>query len=119
MYYFLKPNLILKESEIEAIGILNCSYNGESKNELLVVYDIYMKSRERFGSEIVCGYPEFDKLVLMLDTEKRILSNLIDKLASETIEIKNKKRNMIDFVDCLEFATDKAINEMQNEDSQI
>ena len=116
MYYFLKPNLILKESEIEAISILNFSYNGEAKNELLVVYDIYMKSRERFGSEIVCGYPEFDKLVLMLDTEKRILSNLIDKLA---IEAKNKEKNIIDFVNCLESATDKAINEMQNEDSQI
>lgn len=118
MYYFLKPNFILKESEIEAIEV-SLKYDEKFKNELWVIYQIYTKSRENFGSEILCAYPEFDEIVLTLDAEKRIFSNLIDKLASETIEIKNKKRNMINFINCLEFATDKAINEMQNKDSGI
>lgn len=119
MYYFLEPNLIVKESEVEAIQV-KTFLDEDDKSIICFKLVIYTKSNRTFDFTIF--RPVVDIMEVGVSTnsneiERNLILNFIIKINKEVKISKTKQGHLMNLNAMFEVYVDKVINDIKNKNS--
>ena len=121
MYYYIEPNLLIKESEVEAIQV-KTFLDEDDKFKMCFKCIIYTKSNKTFDFTILRHIADIMGVgdnTNSNEIETNLILNFILKINKEVKTSTTKQGHLMNLNAMFELYVDKTINDIKNKDNQI
>nr|MBP3723972.1 hypothetical protein [Campylobacter sp.] len=121
MYYYIEPNLLIKESEVEAIQV-KTFFDRDDGFDICFKLIIYTKANRVFDFVIHRNVMDIvieDLTTNSFEIERELTLNFILKIKKEVNNSKKEQYHLMNLNAMFELYVDKTINDIKNKDSEI